>query len=97
MPPGRAVAGADSRVSCACWLLHNGAPSGVVKTMPGLAQNFLACDRDQELLLPPSLHEWFPERHLVWFVIEPVPRLISVRSAWSTATTAKAARRATRR
>jgi transposase len=37
-----------------------------------MAQNFLACDREQELLLPPSLREWLPERHLAWFVIEAV-------------------------
>ena len=40
-----------------------------------MAQNFLACDRDQELLLPPSLREWLPEGHLVWFVIEAVAAL----------------------
>jgi hypothetical protein len=26
----------------------------------GMGQNFIACDRDQELLLPPSLREWLP-------------------------------------
>jgi hypothetical protein len=35
-----------------------------------MARNFLACDRDQELLLPPSLREWLPEGHLAWFVID---------------------------
>jgi hypothetical protein len=25
-----------------------------------MAQNFVACDRDQELLLPPSLRDWLP-------------------------------------
>jgi transposase len=40
-----------------------------------MAQNFLACDRDQELLLPPSLREWLPERHLAWFVIDAVAAL----------------------
>jgi len=25
-----------------------------------MAQNFIACDREQELLLPPSLREWLP-------------------------------------
>ncbi|HEX6619823.1 MAG TPA: transposase [Solirubrobacteraceae bacterium] len=40
-----------------------------------MAQNFLACDRDQELLLPPSLREWLPEGHLAWFVIEAVAAL----------------------
>jgi len=37
-----------------------------------MAQNFIACDREQELLLPPSLREWLPEDHLVWFVLEAV-------------------------
>jgi transposase len=37
-----------------------------------MPQNFLACDREQELLLPPSLREWLPEDHLAWFVIEAV-------------------------
>src|SRR5829696_29919 len=35
-------------------------------------QNFVACDREQELLLPPSLREWLPEGHLAWFVIDAV-------------------------
>src|SRR5215207_1232117 len=37
-----------------------------------MARNFVACDRDQELLLPPSLREWLPEGHLAWFVIDAV-------------------------
>src|SRR5918912_3454602 len=37
-----------------------------------MPQNFLACDRDQELLLPPSLCEWLPEGHLAWCVIDAV-------------------------
>src|SRR5918995_1002948 len=40
-----------------------------------MAQNFLSCDRDQELLLPPSLREWLPEVHLAWFVIDAVAAL----------------------
>jgi transposase len=40
-----------------------------------MAQNFLACDRDQELLLPPSLREWLPEGHFAWFVIDAVAEL----------------------
>src|SRR3954463_10821859 len=35
-----------------------------------MAQNFIACDREQELLLPPSLREWLPEGHLAWVGIE---------------------------
>ncbi len=37
-----------------------------------MAQNFLLCDREQELLLPPSLREWLPEDHLAWFVLDAV-------------------------
>jgi transposase len=37
-----------------------------------MAQNFVGCDREQELLLPPSLREWLPEGHLAWFVIDAV-------------------------
>ena len=37
-----------------------------------MAKNFLPCDRDQELLLPPSLREWLPPDHLAWFVIDAV-------------------------
>src|SRR4051812_30491042 len=40
-----------------------------------MAQNFLSCDRDQELLLPPSLREWLPEDHLAWFVLEAVAEM----------------------
>ena len=37
-----------------------------------MGQNFLSCDRDQELLLAPSLREWLPEGHLAWFVLDAV-------------------------
>jgi transposase len=37
-----------------------------------VAQNFLQCDREQELLLPPSLREWLPDDHLAWFVLDAV-------------------------
>jgi len=37
-----------------------------------VAQNFLVCDREQELLLPPSLREWLAEDHLAWFVLDAV-------------------------
>lgn len=40
-----------------------------------MAQNFIACDRDQVLLLPPSLEEWLPADHLARFVIEAVEQL----------------------
>jgi hypothetical protein len=37
-----------------------------------MPQNFIACDRDQELLLPPNLKEWLPENHLARFVLSSV-------------------------
>src|SRR5215203_2675205 len=37
-----------------------------------MPQNFLACDRDRELLLPPSLGDWLPGGQLAWFVIDAV-------------------------
>jgi transposase len=37
-----------------------------------MAQNFIACDREQELLLPPSLREWLPQDHLAWFGLDAV-------------------------
>jgi transposase len=40
-----------------------------------MPQNFLTCDRDQALLLPPDLRDWLPEDHLAWFVIEAVDEL----------------------
>jgi len=40
-----------------------------------MAQNFLSCDREQEMLLPPSVAEWLPAGHLARFVIEVVEQL----------------------
>jgi len=40
-----------------------------------MTQNFLSCDREQELLLPPSLREWLPEGHLAWFVLETIEEI----------------------
>ena len=40
-----------------------------------MAQNFLSCDREQELLLPPSLREWLADDHLAWFVVEVIDEL----------------------
>jgi hypothetical protein len=37
--------------------------------------NFIGCDLDQGLLLPPSLREWLPEGHLAWLVIDAVAEL----------------------
>jgi transposase len=37
-----------------------------------MAQNFLVCDREQELLLSPSLRDWLGEDHLAWLVLDVV-------------------------
>ena len=40
-----------------------------------MPQNFIACDREQALLMPPSLREWLPEDHLVWSVLGAVEEM----------------------
>lgn len=37
--------------------------------------NFVQCDRDQLMLMPPSVADWLPEDHLAWFVIDVVDEL----------------------
>jgi hypothetical protein len=41
----------------------------------GTAQNFIRCDRDQALLLPPSMREWLAEDHLACFVLDAMAEL----------------------
>ena len=40
-----------------------------------MPQNFLACDRDQAFLLPPSVEEWLPADHFARFVIAVVEEM----------------------
>ncbi len=40
-----------------------------------MSQNFIDCDRGQELLLPPSLRDWLPNDHLAWFVLDAVDEI----------------------
>ena len=37
--------------------------------------NFRPYEPDQQLLLPPSLRDWIPPDHLVWFISETVDQL----------------------
>lgn len=37
--------------------------------------NFASVDRDQLMLMPPSVADWLPEDHLAWFVIDVVAEL----------------------
>jgi transposase len=40
--------------------------------MVGVSYNFTLVDRDQLMVLPPSVAEWLPEDHLAWFVLDVV-------------------------
>ena len=40
-----------------------------------MALNFVSCDREQLLLMPPSLTEWLPENHLVWTILGAVEQM----------------------
>jgi transposase len=40
-----------------------------------MAQNFIACDRGQSLLLPPDLTEWVPDDHVVWSILGAVDQM----------------------
>jgi hypothetical protein len=37
-----------------------------------MAQNFIACGREQSFLLPPDVRDWLPEGHFAWFVLDAV-------------------------
>lgn len=40
-----------------------------------MAYNFLAGDREQQYLMPPSVADWLPENHLAWFILDAVDEL----------------------
>jgi transposase len=40
-----------------------------------MSANFIACDRDQQFLMPPSLLDWVPEDHVVWSILGSVEEL----------------------
>ncbi|HEY6762593.1 MAG TPA: transposase [Baekduia sp.] len=40
-----------------------------------MGQRFISADREQVLLLAPSLAEWLPAGHLAWFVLDAVDQL----------------------
>jgi transposase len=40
-----------------------------------MSRNFVACDREQQFLLPPSLLDWVPDDHLVWTILGAVEEL----------------------
>ena len=47
---------------------------------------FRSCESDQVYLLPPSLNEWFPQDHLVYFITYVVKELDlrEINIAWLT-------------
>jgi Transposase domain (DUF772) len=40
-----------------------------------VGRNFLAANRDQQYLMPPSLSDWLAEDHLAWFLLDVVDGL----------------------
>jgi hypothetical protein len=40
-----------------------------------MPQNFLRCDHDQELLLPPNMRDWLPDGRLASFMSDTVDAL----------------------
>jgi hypothetical protein len=40
-----------------------------------MPQNFLSRDREQVLLMAPSLRDWLPEDHFAWFLLAAVAEM----------------------
>jgi transposase len=40
-----------------------------------MAQNFIACDRGQTMLMPPDLTDWVPDDHVVWSILGAVEQM----------------------
>jgi len=40
-----------------------------------MPQNFIECDREQLLLMPPSLRDWLPEDHFAWTILGSVEEM----------------------
>src|SRR4051812_2665056 len=70
-----AIVGKGLRDCSGQWPLHKPGGVRVGGDDVGMSQNFIACDRDQELLLPPSLREWVPAGHFAWFVLDAVEEM----------------------
>jgi transposase len=54
---------------------QTGCLSGGLRTILGMPQNFLECDREQVFLMPPDPRDWLPEGHLAWFVLASVEEM----------------------
>ena len=40
-----------------------------------MSQGFLPPERERQYLMPVSLHDWLPDDHLAWFVLDAVGEL----------------------
>ena len=47
-----------------------------------MPQNFIAVDRDQAFLMPPSLRDWVAEDHLAWTVLAAVEEMVAFYAAY---------------
>ena len=68
--------------------MHKGLLSEPFWTIAGMPQNFIECDREQVLLMPPSLRDWLPEDHFAWFVLAAVAEM-NLSAFYGTATVAR--------
>jgi len=57
------------------WVSHKPGPSGGLRTILGMPQNFLVCDPEQVFLMPPDPRDWLQEGHLAWFVLASVEEM----------------------
>jgi hypothetical protein len=72
-PLGGARARGDSRaIAIASWRSRKSGVVRRVKTIAGMAQRFVACDREQSFLMPPDARAWLLANHLAWSVIDAV-------------------------
>lgn len=63
------------RVCGVLWSCPGRIPCGVRDWEACVGYNFLAVERDQVFLMPPSLTEWLEEDHLAWFVLDAVEEM----------------------
>jgi transposase len=54
---------------------QTGGLSEWLKTILGMPQNFLECDREQVFLMPRDPRDWLGEGHLAWFVLASVEEM----------------------
>ena len=67
--------GRVTRRASAFWVAVGKSAVRAAEFNSGMPQNFIACDREQEMLLPPSLLDWVPPDHLVWTVLASVEEM----------------------